>query len=227
MSLFSKLNLKEVARGLYLSATYHFYSQLLARIYESASHFEQEIDITVYCDQVFEATIIELQRNRPGKVNFSAATNRLAEVADSTLNLLTVMTDQPTAGMSTVLLEGKFEEIEREVLISARKGYLDDDYTAWLIITERVRDALSEVREEFHTREFEYQRKQKKQIVGAQEQQDAVSETESVRTTSSDLSGGLLRCVSCGQTLMNIPPDKLIRISCPKCKAKWLHDGRE
>ena len=224
MSLFSKLNLKEVARGLYLSATYHFYSQLLARIYESASHFEQEIDITVYCDQVFEATIIELQRNRPGKVNFSAATNRLAEVADSTLNLLTVMTDQPTAGLSTVLLEGRFEEIEREVLISARKGYLDDDYTAWLIITERVRGALSEAHEEFHRREVEYQRKQ---FERARDQLNAVSETETVRTTSSDLSGGLLRCVSCGQTLMNIPPDKLIRISCPKCKAKWLHDGRE
>lgn len=45
------------------------------------------------------------------------------------------------------------------------------------------------------------------------------------KTSKSRLVNGMLPCVSCAQ-MLNVPPNKLLDVSCPKCNAEWRHDGR-
>ena len=157
MSFFSKLNLKQVSNGLRLKALFCLYSNLLIKVYQTANYYEENIDLKNIFDKILNETAEEIAKYNVGKVNATATIQRLAGVMDETYGQLTLLSEFPSAIFVGCWLEPKLDQVEKELLFAAKKGYLDEDLVATMLLINGFHETRIEGKAVFDRKEATYQ----------------------------------------------------------------------
>ena len=217
MGLFSKLNFRAVDNAYHLFTRFNFYAEVMIKVCEVSETMEDEVDITKICEDVAHETAKTLGRMSSGELEFQTAVNRVAIAAQGALNDLTISSDYPQSGHILGLLNNRMPNLSEEILIAAKKGYLGGSLSDYSYLMEKNLERVSTS----HAR-----LKENQQRVWSEAFSKTLSSTpKNMETSIKDLTHGVLKCMSCNQSL-NVPEGKHLRVSCPKCKASWMHDGR-